>query len=69
MACRVAWCGNIEYRIVEVVDTINNRAVIYLRHEKEAVEVNTWDFKEVNSKIKRLVVTLLTSNLCEFMCL
>ncbi len=53
MACRVDWCGTIEEGIVEGVDTIRNRAVVYLRSSKEAVEVNTWDFQEVNGKTKR----------------
>ncbi len=59
MLCKVDYQGNNEDGIVESVDTANNRAVVYLRGQKEVVEVNTWDFNEVNGRSKRLLVTLV----------
>ncbi len=53
MACRVDYNSTIEDGIIEVIDTPKHRAMVYLVGPKRAVEINVWDFTEVNGKVKR----------------
>ncbi len=58
-ACRVDYAAGIEDAIVKTVDTIKHRAIMYLVRVVVAIEINVWDFAEINSKVKKSVVTII----------
>ncbi len=54
MKCRVDYCGNVEEGIVEVVDQIKHKVIVYLVNRRCVVAVYTWEVEEVNQKQRRL---------------
>ncbi len=53
MKCRVEYGGGVEDGIIEVVDPMKHKVIVYLCRFRRVVAVNVWDLEEVNQKQKR----------------
>ncbi len=54
MKCRIDYAGGIEDGLIEVVDQIRHKVIVYLVKGCRVVSIPSWDVEEVNQKQRRL---------------